>query len=305
MAKENHIRDIGGNMSVDLITLTADIANIDNKVNKILSRGGDKKALAFKCIDDKKLQTIADFMPEINRASAVFGKQNSMHSSLLMSLAMIDGNAYRRLKQIAAQCEKKRMALKENIFKLQRDRIKLDMLMKKRTELTDHDWELNEVDIMETTTGIADGQIYIEAALKEIGMYMDAYKQICKNHNIPEQWDEMDFEEAEMEHHIKMCFTNAMRDLMAGQRANHGTTEYFSQLGINPIVGYELTARSLQSVQAAISENRAPTIDVEYAWLDEMYNMFKNEYKRALKRSGLDEVINGEWLYRTDKGLRE
>jgi hypothetical protein len=222
-------------------------------------------------------------------------------------LAMIDFTPYRRLKQICSQIEKKRMALKENIFKLQKDKVKIEMLLKK-TFTVDEEYEqrLNEIEIAELQSGQVDGSIYLEACLKEIGMYQLAYEEICKNYNIPMgEWDEMDYEEAEIEQHIKMCFTLAMRDLMSGSRGNQGTIEAFQQGGIHPVVGYELTARYLQSIQQAISESRAPTIDVEYAWLDEMYNMFKNEWKRAVKRSGLDGIIKGDFLYRTDKGLRE
>ena len=284
----------------DLIELTKEIA-FDKKYN-IITRAADNGSLAFKTIDVAALQKISDNMPEIYRATSVFGKQNSQTTSMLMSLNMIDAGPYRRLKQILSQIEKKRMALKENIFKLQRDKIKIQMLMKK-TFTIDEEYEaqLNEIELAELQTGQTDGQVYLEASLKEIGMYQEAYKEICKNYNIPEQWDEMDYEGAEIEHHIKMAFTNAIRDLGAGQRMNHGTCEYFEQYGINPIVGYELTARYMRQVQEAISQDKAPTIDIQYAFLDEMYTMFKDEYKRAMKRSGLDKVIHGDWLYKETK----
>jgi len=283
----------------DLVELTKEIA-FDKKYN-IITRAGDEKSLAFKTIDAAALQKISDNMPEIYRATAVFGKQNSQTSSMLMSLNMIDAGPYRRLKQILAQIEKKRMALKENIFKLQRDQIKIQQLLEKQSQLEHWELQLNQIEVAELTTAVADGQVYLEAALKEIGMYQEAYKEICKNYNIPEQWDEADFEEAEIEHHIKMAFTNAIRDLGAGQRMNHGTCEYFEQYGINPIVGYELTARYMRQISDAISADKAPTIESQYAFLDEMYNLFKDEYKKAMKRSGLDKVIHGDWLYKETK----
>jgi hypothetical protein len=283
----------------DLVELTKEIA-FDKKYN-IITRAADNGSLAFKTIDVAALQKISDNMPEIYRATAVFGKQNSQTSSMLMSLNMIDAGPYRRLKQILAQIEKKRMALKENIFKLQKDQIKIQQLLEKQAELSHWELQLNEIEVAELTTAVADGQVYLEAALKEIGMYQEAYQEICKNYNIPEKWDEKDFEEAEIEHHIKMAFTNAIRDLGAGQRMNHGTCEYFEQYGINPIVGYELAARYMRQVSDAISQDKAPTIESQYAFLDEMYNLFKDEYKKAMKRTGLDKVIHGDWLYKETK----
>lgn len=292
-------------MITDLTTtndLTNEIAIAGSDISKILTRAGDKNALQFKCINKEKLNEIAKFIPEINRACNVFGKGNSQTTSMLMSLNMLDGNAYRRLKQISAQIERKRSALKENIFKLQKSEVEYDILKQQMDNETDPlKRELLYIEQQEKASGAADSKIYIEAAIKEIGLFMEAYKEICKNNNIPENWDEADYEEAEIEHHIKMMFTMAIRDLGAGQRMNVGTCEYFEQFGIMPAVGYALAARFLQSVTEAISADKAPSIDMQYAFLDEMYNMFKEEYKRAMKRLGLDKVIHGDWIYQETK----
>jgi len=283
----------------DLITLTKDIT-LDKKYN-ILTRAADDKSLSFKTIDSEALQKISDNMPEIYRATSVFGKGDSQTSSMLMSLNMVSVGIYHKLKQILAQIERKRMALKESIFKIQKDRVKIQQLLEKQPELDHWAQQLNEIEVAELTTAEVDAQVYIEACLKSIGMYQEAYLEICKNHNIPDQWDEEDYEKAEIEHHIKSAFTNAIRDLGAGQKMNHGTCEYFEQMGINPIVGYELTARYMKKVHEAISEDKAPSIEIQYAFLNEMYEMFKDEYKKAMKNAGLDKIIHGDWLYKKDK----
>jgi hypothetical protein len=288
----------------DLIELTKEIA-FDKKYN-IITRAGDENSLAFKTIDAAALEKISERMPELYRANNSFGRQNSQHTSMLMSLAMIDSTPYRRLRQILAQVEKKRMALKENIFKLQKDKVKIEMLLAKTFAVDEvYEQRLNEIEIAELQSGQIDGQVYLEGCLKEIGQYQDAYFEICKNKNIPENWDELDFEEAEVEHHIRMIFTNAIRDLMSGSRANVGSCEYAEQYGLHPVVVYELASRYLQSVNQAISQDKAPTIEVHYKFLDEMVEMFKDEWKKAIKHSGLDSATHGSWLYRTDKGLRE
>lgn len=282
--------------------LTNEIAVAGSDISKILTRAGDKNALQFKCIDKEKLNEIAKFMPEINRACNVFGKGNSQTSSMLMSLQMLDGAPYRRLRQILAQIERKRSALKENIFKLQKSEIEYALLQEQIDEEENPlKKELLYIEAQEKASGAADSKIYVEGALKEIGLFIEAYREICKNNNIPENWDESDYEKEEIEHHIKMMFTMAIRDLGAGQRMNVGTCEYFEQFGIMPAVGYALAARFLQSVTEAISADKAPNICMQYAFLDEMYNMFRGEYKHAMKRLGLDKVIHGDWIYQETK----
>lgn len=270
----------------------------------IVSRAGDIKSLVFKTIDDEKLALIASNMPEINRATEVFGKQNSQTTSMLMSLNMIDAGPYRRLKQVLAQIERKRAALKEAAFKYQKDRVKYDILTKNILEEQDTlKQELLCIEQAELATNIADGKLYIEACLKEIGMYQEAYKEICKNYNIPEQWDENDYEEAEIEHHIKMAFTNGIRDVMMTGRLNVGTMEYFEQYGILPMVAFKFIMGYMDKIDAGtkLDEGKLPSIDTHYEFLNQMYVLFKDEFKRAMKHSGLDKVIHGDWLYRETK----
>jgi len=315
---------------LDVLRGVKDISQLidkDNNFLKIFTRAADPNSTAlveFHSIDEKSLAMVADRMPEMNRASRIFGKQNSQATGKLMSLSMIAQAPYRRLKQVLAKVERKRGALKENIFKLRKEKIELNRLIYKRDKINEHiksndpytDEEgktiadVNELEFIVETLGIeieekvanmGDTGIYIEGAIKEIGAYQDAYEQIMENYNIPKNWSEDDFERCEVEEHVKTAFLHAVRDITMTGRLNVGTCEYLEQFGVNP-----LTAKNL--VEAYISKNSGQVgeddklhlsdIGSLYQFQDEMYNIFKNEYKKAAQRIGIDDYISENFLYK-------
>jgi len=299
----------------DITVQTDDLIDKSNKFIQIFSRAADPDAhslVEFKVFDNNKLAKLASNMPEINRATNVFGRQNSQTTGKLMSLHMISQSPYRRLKQCLAEIERKRQALKENIFKLRKERVELDKLIAKKQRWFDGETELDDIDrdfelqllnieIEEKVANIGDTSIYIEGALKEIGMYQDAYNEIKESYNIPDDWDEDDFEKCEIEEHIKTSFLHAIRDVEMTGRLNVGTHEYLEQYGVNPHAAYALVKQYLAQVEEITASGNAPSIQVLYDFLDKMYNLFKNEYKHAMRRIGLKKLISDDYLYLAEK----
>jgi len=294
----------------EISTKTDDLIDKSNVFLQIFSRGADPDSsdlIDFKIFDDEnKLALLAERMPEINRASNVFGRQNSQATGKLMSLHMIAQSPYRRLKQCLAKIERKRGALKENIFKLRREKIELEKMLIKRKELEDNviehtesgfDLELINIDIEEKICGISDSTIYIEGALKEIGMYQDAYAEICESYEIPEKWDEKDMEEKEIEEHVKTAFLHGIRDVMMTGQLNVGTHEYLEQYGVNPFTALKHISKYLGDNETFEDSN----IEMLYDFLDLMYEKFKDEYKRAMKRLGLKTLLSEDFLYIENK----
>jgi hypothetical protein len=305
------------NEVTDIALRAEDLINKSNVFMQISTRGADPESRSivdFKIFDDNKLAKLAENMPEINRAVNVFGRQNSQATGKLMSLHMISQSPYRRLKQCLAKIERKRGALKENIFRMRRERIEMDRLVHKRSQLEE---ELNSpdentdpfelelriselnIDIEEKAANIADSNIYIEGALKEIGMYQDAYNEIKESYDIDDDWDEEDFERCEVEEHIKTAFLHAIRDFEMTGRLNVGTHEYLEQYGVNPNTASRLVHGYLSNVnnQTNVQEGRFANITVLYNFLDEMHELFKDEYKHAMKRIGLKKLISEDYLY--------
>lgn len=297
--------------AIKSISLTTDdLINKSDIFMQITTRAANTNSHAlveFKTMTDEKLKMIAERMPEIDRATVAFGKQNSQTTTKLMSLTMIAASATHRLKQCLAQIERKRAALKENIFKLRKEKIELDkkiylrdlLLNKDRDVDEEFDLRLLEIEIEEKVSSISDSNIYIEACLKEIGSIQDAYDEICKNNNIPPDWDEKYYEEAEIGEHIRMSFLHGVRDFLMTGRLNVGTCEYFEQYGINPVAASIFIQNYFKVCDKMIENQGVPDIETLYCFLDDMYSKFKDEVAKVTKRIGLDKIISDDFLYRT------
>ena len=258
--------------------------------NQIITKAGDINSLEFKTIKSKELEEINNWMPIVNKKVSAFQKQNSQTTSSLMTLNMIDSAPYRVLRQILAQVQKKRTALKENLYKIEKKKIKYNNLQKKE-KLTDED----ELEMKKIACDVVDSQGYIESTLKELGALKRRYEEICKNKGIKEDWDEGDFEEQEIEHHIKSMFRNGLRDRLQGSH-NIGTMEYFYQFGINSVYAYFLIDDYIKQIKHYIDSGNVIGIETEYEFLDKMYEIFKHEYKKAAKRIGLDSITHADFL---------
>lgn len=310
------------------------------KVLAISTRASDenvKDLINFNTFDDKKLAIISDRMPEINRATKAFGKQNSQTTSKLMSLTMLNSGPYHRLKQCLAQIERKRGALKENTFKMQGQALKLRKHEAKREDLIEDIAEYTakletittagkisnddqpeakqlergirdlhfeedglEIKIAKIVAGLVDSQEYYEAALKEIGIYQDSYEQIKKSNDIPETWDEQDYEEAEVLAHVKTAFNHGIRDITSHGKLGMGTLEYLEQFGVNPSAAESLIQEYLKKNAEIIAAGKElPHIDNLHDFLSEMGELFKDSYLDALKNVGL-ETLMSKWCIYTD-----
>ncbi len=295
------------------LTIIDDIIKSDGRFNPIITRAGDVNSFLPKTIDEEKMKEIVEFMPEVNRAVSAFAKKNSHTTAALMTLTMNESGPYRVLRQILAQIEKKRSALKENIYNREEKILDFKALVLELEKLTTEDLpdriEQCKLELKQDklASDIIDMNVYLEGALKEIGMYKDLYEQVRENNNIPEKWDEEDFEKAEVEHHIKTMFRNAVRDMLQGS-CNMGTMEYMEQYGINPIVAYSIVLNYVKDVQDSIILNpeegqdiKIPTINTHYEFLDKMYHWFKDEYFKAMGRIGISTLTQEDYLMKENK----
>lgn len=276
-----------------------DVMVINSKdFNPIITKAGDVNALEFKTIKSKELAEINEWMPVVNQKVSAFQKQNSQTTMSLMTLNMVDAAPYRVLRQILAQVQKKRSALKDNMYKLEKKKIKYNELVNRKnvTGLN----ESENLKMKKIACDIIDAQGPVEAALKEIGGLKRRYYEICKNKGIPEDWDETDFEKEEIEHHIKSMFRNGLRDRLKGSH-NMGTMEYFAQFGINSVYAYFLIDDYIRQIKEAVANNHRVGIESEYEFLDKMYDIFKDEYKKAAARIGLDSVTHADFLMKENK----
>lgn len=215
---------------------------------------------------------------------------------------MLDSGPYRILRQILAQSEKKRTALKEAIYKIELKKVKYQQLLIEMDNTLNNDLEYRTLDLKsrKILSDIVDSQPVIEASMKELGALKRRYEEVIKNNNIPVNWDEQDFEDAEIEHHIRSIFRNGIRDRMQGSH-NMGTMEYMEQFGINPITAYAFIDKYIHDIRDCISDGRGADITSHYIFYDKMYEVFKDEYKKASARIGLDNITQADFLMKEIK----
>ena len=245
-------------------------------------------------ITDEKLAVIAKKMVEIDRANHTAGRSNTQNTNQLMSLTMMTDSPYRRLRQCMSQIENKRGALDEAYFKMKKQQIEIK------------DWyeegsELSVINAQEAEHQMLRSKDYIDGAFKEIATFQCAYDEIREAHNIPENWDERDAEEAEIDHHIKQAFRQAHRDMVKTGRIGLGNMEYMEQYGIHIQTATKIIADYIASEEKMIAEGKFPTVNQLYAFLDRMAEMFHDAHKDVMKRIGIKDLIKEDFLYLENK----
>lgn len=255
----------------------------------------------FKVITSEKLGELSAGMPEIQRAMQSFCKTNSQTTASLMTLTMLTGGPYRVLRQILAQVKMKMAALREAYFGMREK----ELLAKKQRQKAEGkkdpiDKELCLVKAQSLEGQIIDTKDALEAALKEIGMYQEAYNQIREANGIRENWDEADFEAAEVAHHIRCAFRLAVRDVMGSGRLNVATSEYMEAFGINPIQANVEVDKYFNEMKKVLSQSKEVPIGSLHKFLDEMAAKYADAWKATASRLGLKTITFERWLYTED-----
>ena len=242
-------------------------------------------------ITPDKLAKISERMVEIDRANNSLGRSNTQTTNQLMTLTMLTDSPYRRLRQILAQIERKRTALTEHYFRYQKSEIEI-------RDWEEEDTELSRIKVEEARAGMESGRKYIEGALKEIGIFQDAYEEIRKNNNVPELWDEEDAELDEIRHHIRQAFRQSHRDMILHGTITQGNAEYMEQYGIHLQTARNVIAKYIATCENLIEEGKMPNIDHLYGFLDNCVEVFGEEYIKVMNHIGIKELVRSEWLFK-------
>ena len=243
----------------------------------------------LKTLDKTQVARITSRLPEFHRGSALIGHSTSQASYSLQTMQMINDSPLSRMKQCLAQINKKYLALQESYFNIENK--KLDILKLHKNSDSKSKLKIREEESLIDTISIS-----MENALREIGMFQNMYDSIMKNYKIPDDWTELDFEKQEISHMIKSSFRIAIQDLSASGRVSKAAVEYWEQLGIHPQMGEYRTRAYLLNTQNILVELKEITIKLMYNFLDEMAEEFKESYKNALTRIGLDELGSEEFM---------
>ena len=244
-------------------------------------------------ITPKKMRKISERMVEMERANNSLGRRNTQATNQLMTLPMLTDSPYRRLRQILAQIENKNNALRDHYFKYQKLQVEIK-------EWEEEDTELSSIKTAEAKAGMESGKKYIEGALKEIGIFQDAYEEIRQNNNIPILWDEEDAEQDEIRHHIRQAFRQSHRDMILTGTITQGNAEYLEQYGIHLQTARNVIGKYISTCEELIEEGKMPNIDHLYEFLDNCVEVFGEEYIKVMNHIGIKELVRSEWLFKNN-----
>lgn len=286
--------------------------------HKITTRAGHED-FAMVTIDDERMDKIASRMGEINRGLNAFSKTNTQFVALALTLS--EATPERNIRQIHAQLETKRGALSESQFKLLKQQNDLKRKLLRLKEITNVPVGLNskypteeyksldveriEIEIEEIKTKMVDGRVHIEQAIKEIGMYQDAYDDIVESFGL-EDWDEMDMEAADVSYNLKRCFLQSLRSCRQIGHINEPNQEWLEQLGINPsFVQYELrgflaTEEAVMKERAEAQEGFGDNMDAVNIFVQHLTDKYQQAPIDQIKQRGMKTHLYDQWSYKCD-----
>jgi hypothetical protein len=292
----------------------------ENVIKNIVSRQDiEGNIFKLKSISNNQLRKISSDMDEIHEVSNVFGRRSSAFSRINLTLNHI--TPYQNLKQCVAEIENRRLALKDNVFKLKENLIKVKILELEiersncnfndglggfnapkfgiidNTEKIAAQNELKQIEIEKLQASIIDIRLYIEGALKEIAIFQQAYNEICESFNIKD-WDENDFEEAEAEYQIKRCFQQCVRNINEFGRIRSDNQEWLESLGISVanIINDIIRIAKYDNTNKRQLGHYNDVIDLIHA----LYIKYKDHYKERLKQKGIKNTYNNQVIYCRD-----
>ena len=265
------------------------------------AKGGMVEALRgrvwnFPTMTPEKVNKISERMIEMDRANQTLGRSETQTSNQMMTLTMLSDSPYRRLRQCLVQIERRRQSIEMTYWASLKQKKELEQWKEEDTEesrlaLAEH-YYLEERQMP-----------YIEGALKEIGIFQEAYEEIRKNNNIPEDWDEEDAELDEIRHHLRQAFRQAHRDMTLTGSITQGNAEYLDQYGVHLQTARNFIAQYIATCEKMLEEGVVPNITHLYEFLDKCVEIFGDEFLHVLKHIGLDGIIKKDYLYRSQRDL--
>lgn len=265
------------------------------KAITIRESGAGLKKFELKSLDSADLAKIAEFMPEIDRATTSFGKRQSQFMDFVMTVSGHPLAPARNLRQLLAEIERRREALRETVTKIKYD-IVLHEELRERLESMKENIEQHSkfevarliIQIEDIEGRLASTRLYYEGALKTLLSMQQAYKDIIAKHHM-EDWDEEDFEKEEERYHIMKAFEQAMAAVAQTGRIDMGNQEYLRQLGINPVAATLDLLKYLQDEEHKYTANGGENSGITslLMFLERMANKYQGNVSEILEKKGI------------------
>lgn len=250
------------------------------------------------------LEVIKESLPEIQRSTSLFFKTQSQFMDNMMTVSA--NTPIRNVRQILAEMNQTREAIKEAVLKLKKKEIELRMKQRDLEKETDDlKAEMLQVEIMEIITNAETTRGYVSGAIRKLTNYTEQYNSIVEKHNIKD-FTESDFEKEEERYHIMKAFEQGLCSARShGGIIDEGNHIYFSQIGINGAhAQFEVTQFLLQE-QALLKEGKAPTHQAYITFLENMANYFQGSAESYAKTKGMTPMTQIALIQKGDTRLAD
>ena len=198
---------------------------------------------------------------------------------MLKFLTCSNADGWLRLRQISAEMNRKRMALKEAKFgymkKLTEAKIKRDEMLEEENE---NKKLLLEIEAAEFESHAAESLVKVEGALKEVETLAQLHDELK-----PRLGDvtEEEFEKAQTKAHIKRATMQAVRDVKHTGKIGVGNAEYLEQSGLS-------TSAIFKEILAFIEQESKSGIG-DTSMLHQFLDAVADKYEGAV-------IQQAEWL---------
>ena len=232
----------------------------------------------------KMVQIIKGSSVEIERASMNFMKSQSQFMDNMLTVSHI--TPIRNLRQILAQIEQIKVALGENYYKIEKQKLRIEEKREKLLSTTGIQRKKLELEIEELEFQLANGMRYVEGAIRKYTNYVIQYNAIMEAHGL-QNFTEYDFEVEEEKYHICKAFQQGICAARAhGSYVDEGNQIYFEQIGINGTVAQKEVESYLKMEEDMLKRGEEPTHEMQVAFFLRMAKKFEGCARRYAEWKG-------------------
>lgn len=258
------------------------------------------------------LKIIKDSMPEIQRSSSLFYKTQSQFMDNMLTVTA--NTPIRNLRQILAEMNRTRDALKEAHFKMRKKEIEMEQKKRELESLLDANGKLknNEDDLRAEMLRVEIGELmsnaettkgYISGAIRKMTNYTQQYNSIVEKHQL-QNFNEAAFEKEEERYHIMKAFEQALCAARSnGGRIDEGNHIYLTQIGINGAHAQFLITSFLRTEQELLNNGKAPTHKAVRDFLEGVADEFQGSSEKLAESKGMKTVTDSALIEKGDQRL--
>jgi len=245
------------------------------------------------------LSRVEQMLPALERASKTAGRRDTQFVAKHINCLMLGRTPFSIMRQCLSKIERTKDALIDAKFKLAKAKIRAAILKEAAAKASGNERELLEVKAAEKLSGVERSELYINGALKNIANYMSIYEQVRVSAGIPKDWDELDYERAEAEHHLQQAFLQALRDVVVSRNISPANQEYLEHVGIGAFAALVEIRAAVDRFGRMCAENRPPLMADVDEWLRAMAKKYESVPSDYIISHGIEPV--DEWYVFKDR----